>query len=105
MSATLSQADHGRVIAVGVGDQLLLHLPENPSTGYRWTLDPVDAAILAVTETGFTGSSTVGGGGDARWQLRANAAGDVAVSLKRWRPFEGERSVVERFAVTLHITA
>jgi inhibitor of cysteine peptidase len=37
------------------------------------------------------------------WTLRARAPGRTRVGLKRWRHWEGDKSVVERFAVTLDI--
>jgi inhibitor of cysteine peptidase len=87
-----------------VGDTVELRLPENPSTGYRWAIDALDETHVAIGETGFHGRTDVGGGGEAYWRLRAVGAGQTAITLKRWRPFEGDRSIVERFAITLRIT-
>jgi inhibitor of cysteine peptidase len=98
-------SQNGQKIAVRVGDTVQLRLPENASTGYRWSVDAIDDAHVRVEETGFVGADGVGGGGDACWRLSATAPGDTAVTWKRWRPFEGDRSVVERFAITLHIAS
>lgn len=37
----LSEQDRGREVPVRPGDVIELHLPENPTTGMRWALDPV----------------------------------------------------------------
>jgi inhibitor of cysteine peptidase len=100
----LTAAHNGQTISIKVGDTAELRLPQNPSTGYRWTIDTLDRAHVMVGETGFRGADAVGSGGDAYWRLRATAPGETALSLKRWRPFEGDRSILERFAITLHIT-
>jgi inhibitor of cysteine peptidase len=86
-----------------VGDTVSLRLPENPSTGYRWAVASFDEAHVMIVESGFRGSKSVGSGGQAEWQLRGLAAGRTTLNLKRWRPFEGDRSIVERFVITLQI--
>ena len=104
MALEISTSQNGQTLAIKVGDSVELRLPENASTGYRWAVDVLDEAHVMVCETGFRGRDSAGSGGDAYWQLRATAPGDTAIGLKRWRPFEGDRSIVERFAITLHIT-
>jgi predicted secreted protein len=34
----LSQTDNDRTVSVRVGDMVRISLPENASTGYRWTI-------------------------------------------------------------------
>jgi len=36
---TLTLTDHERTVAVTAGSVLTVRLPENPGTGYRWTMD------------------------------------------------------------------
>ncbi len=49
----LTEADSGRSIAARVGDEIVVELPENPTTGYRWEvvtadgLEPVADGYLA----------------------------------------------------------
>jgi inhibitor of cysteine peptidase len=100
-----SSSHNGQTIPVKVGDTMELQLPENPATGYRWTIDALDETLISVGEVGFRSAAAVGSGGNAHWQLRATGAGQTTLALKRWRPFEGERSIVERFAITLQITS
>ena len=104
MALEISSSQNGQVVSIKVGETVELRLPENSSTGYRWTVDTIDEARAIVEETGFRGRAAPGSGGDAYWRLRATGPGAAAIALKRWRPFEGDRSIVERFAITLQIT-
>jgi inhibitor of cysteine peptidase len=100
----LVERDNGRTIELGVGDTVLLRLPENATTGYRWALDCVDPDLLCGHEARYFGhAAAVGSGGIVEWQLDVKAPGTAAVRLKLWRHWEGETSVKGRFAVTLRI--
>jgi inhibitor of cysteine peptidase len=104
MAVPIASSNNGQTVPIKVGDTAELRLPENSSSGHRWAIEAIDQAHLTVSETGFHGSAGAGSGGDAFWRLLATAAGQTTLSLKRWRSFEGDRSIVERFSVTLRIT-
>ena len=94
----------GRVILVKVGDSIVLQLPENPTTGYSWAIDAIDSKLLEAGAPAYHGEgASLGSGGAKTWTLKARAPGRTRVELKRWRHWEGDKSVVERFAVTLDI--
>jgi len=96
----------GRVLAVRVGDSISVRLLENPTTGYAWTLESIDATLLEAGRPTYHGEGAgLGSGGMKTWSLRARAPGSTRVGLKRWRHWEGDKSVVERFAFTLDIKA
>ena len=100
----VTREDNGRVVAVKTGDWILVQLPENPTTGYSWAIDSIDAKLLeADAPTYHGGGAGLGTGGARAWRLKARAPGRTRVELKRWRHWEGDASVVERFAVTLDI--
>jgi inhibitor of cysteine peptidase len=105
-AATLTDADNGQTIDVHVDDTLVLRLPENPSTGYRWTFDALDPAAVNAQDGEHTNSSgAVGGGGETTWTLTPKAPGTTHLALKLWRHWEGDTSVKKRFAVTLSVKA
>ena len=105
MSSVLTSADNGRTVELHVGDQVALRLPENPTTGYRWAIDSSDANLVDVKQGEFAAKSgAVGGGGEAQWSITAKAPGATSIRLKRWRPWEGDSSVVERYGITLQIS-
>ena len=43
---TLTAKDNGRAVALAPGDRFKLILESNPSTGYRWEVRDLDAAVL-----------------------------------------------------------
>jgi len=102
--ATLTQADSDRTIEVAAGDTIRLRLHENASTGYRWAFEDANTELVDVREDPYVRrSDAVGSGGDTQWTLTAKAPGTAQISLKLWRQWDGDRSVQERFAVTLRI--
>jgi len=86
------------------GDAISLVLPSNPTSGYRWVSDDPDGDTMDVTSSGFQPSGPgVGTGGVETWTIHARAVGRARVSFRYWRPWAGESSVVERFAVTVAV--
>jgi len=92
-------------VAVEVGDLLSVELEANPGgAGYSWSLEPPLGALLEVVESQFVQTSgATGSGGIQRLTLRALAVGGARVQLKYWRPWEGEKSVIDRFEVNVDI--
>jgi inhibitor of cysteine peptidase len=105
MASVLTSADSGKTIDLRVGAEAALRLPENPSTGFRWAIDAADANLAEIKQGAYDpASKAVGGGGQAQWLIKAKAPGATTIKLKRWRQWEGESSVVERFEITLRIS-
>ena len=105
MELTLTPAHNGQRFEIRVGDTIVLHLPETASSGYRWTIDAIDEVRLEIVGTGHRAGTegTVGGEAAVFWKFAATSAGLARIAFKRWRPWEGERSVKERFEVKLEI--
>jgi len=101
----LSRADNNRTAEVKIGERIAVRLPENPSTGFGWAIDETDRQRLALDSTAFTEATEthVGARGQRVFTFTARQVGDVALKLKYWRFWEGDASVTERYAVTLHI--
>ena len=88
----LSQTDNDRTVCVRVGDTVRISLPENASTGYRWTIERYDDELLEAlpAEAGYT-SNSIGSGGDIAFIFCTRKAGTGQLVLKHWRHWEGER--------------
>lgn len=87
-----------------VGEELQLHLSENPTTGFRWAVDAADETVIKLDGSGFQrGAPGVGGGGERVFTILGVAPGVTRVRLKRWRAWEGEASVNERFELTVRV--
>lgn len=102
---TLTRIDSGKVVETHAGDTLVVRLDENPTTGYRWALEPLnaDAVVLHSVEYLRASGAAVGGGGERRFTFNAQRAGTATVQLKLWRAWEGDASIVERFTVTVQV--
>ncbi len=99
---TLTGEDNGRHLAAHVNDVIELLLPENATTGYRWSLDGDDSPFLQLLDsTGNYPEAAVGSGGVAIFRFQVLRAGSGTLALKYWRHWEGEGSVVQRFSVTI----
>ncbi|MFN9546986.1 MAG: protease inhibitor I42 family protein [Cyanobacteriota bacterium] len=101
----LTSADNGARISLPTGASVVLRLPENPTTGYRWTVAP-HPPVVAMEEGDDTQSGAlIGAGGERCWHLRAISPGTTSLAFKHWREWEGESSVIERYALTVHVMA
>lgn len=106
MTAQLTEADNGSTVDVGVGDQIIVTLPENPTTGYLWAVDQVDQAMLTLQASDYVSSDSpgaTGSGGQRTFTFVAEQAGATDLQLKNWRDWEGDSSIVERFSLTVRI--
>jgi inhibitor of cysteine peptidase len=103
---TVTKANDGQTLSVGVGDAIVLELAERPTTGFRWAFTQLDEARVAVEESASRAQADRPGAGRvAAWKLRMRAPGRTQLELKLWRSWEGDRSVAERFSLTLDIRA
>jgi inhibitor of cysteine peptidase len=99
----VGEGDDGRRLSARVGDTIEVRLRENPSTGYRWEVDRLDEKLLRLLEKTTSGPTTPmpGAGGGAIFRFAVVGTGSGALSLKLWRPWEGDPSIVQRLAVRI----
>jgi predicted secreted protein len=84
----LTMDDTGIDLEVTVGDVVEITLEGNPSTGYGWEVDAVDAAVLELEgEPAFV----------------SGAAGSTGVALAERRPWETEAPPRDEFAATITV--
>ncbi|MGF6986564.1 inhibitor of cysteine peptidase [Paraburkholderia atlantica] len=109
-AVTLTEANNGQVIAIRRGDVIDLQLHENPTTGFRWQVVRSDGLIEEPAADherpprAPEQNPQFGAGGIRTLRFRARAPGTGRLELKLWREFEGESSVVKRFASDITIT-
>jgi inhibitor of cysteine peptidase len=101
---SLVETDNDRTVEVRLGDGVRITLPENASTGFRWTIDRYDEDIIEAlgSEPRYT-AGDVGSGGEIAFTVKAKKAGRGKIALKHWRHWEGDRSVIGRFRVRLNV--
>ena len=105
MSETkVTAADNGREIEIAPGEEVVVELAENATTGYRWAVDgPLPAGLSLSASDYEPGGSAPGAGGTRRLRLHAAGSGSGALSLKLWREWQGDGSVTQRFSVTVTV--
>ncbi|MFZ0135056.1 MAG: protease inhibitor I42 family protein [Desulfobacterales bacterium] len=102
---TVTGADNGRTIEVQTGDRIVVRLDENPTTGYSWALDGDAGESVFLQDSDFTRpeNTVPGAGGQRRFTFAARRKGPADLAFKRWRQWEGDKSVVERFGFKVRV--
>jgi inhibitor of cysteine peptidase len=97
----LGPADSGREVTLKLGDRVLIRLPENPSTGYRWAVDVPD--VLNLTRDENEPGEAPGAAGFRVFEFMADALGRAAIDLGCGRAWEPAAPPIDRFHVTLEV--
>lgn len=102
--AVYSANDSGRTVPLGLGENLSISLPENPTTGYSWNATVTDGLLIAETAYAPDPQSTgmVGVGGTRNWTVRGVRAGTQQFDAVYVRPFDPELAAGE-FNLTVQV--
>ncbi|MFF5184109.1 protease inhibitor I42 family protein [Streptomyces sp. NPDC000345] len=89
-------------VHVSLGDEIVVQLPENATTGYLWSVQRVDGA-LQVTGDAYEapGQPLPGAGGKRLVRIRPTAVGEASVGLVLKRPWEDH--VEDRVSVRVSV--
>ena len=94
-------------LSLSPGQPLVLTLPSNPTTGFRWVMRENGAPVLQLLgpevystpeEAGVVGSAGV-----STWRFRAVARGDGRLSLDYRRPWENGVAAEKSFDCRLQV--
>lgn len=101
----LTQSDNGKTIKLAADTNLILVLAENPSTGYRWAIDPIEPPVVALVSNEYTLDPSVGfpGGGTRQLEFRIVGSGEVRLSLRLVRAWE-PTAIALRFTVIVKVS-
>jgi inhibitor of cysteine peptidase len=103
---TLTAADKGSQVEVKVGEQIVITLDGNPSTGYTWEAKDLDATMFEqVGDPTFNSSNPglVGSGGTLTLTFKALKVGSASLTLVYHRPWETGVDPIDTFAVTVTV--
>ncbi len=102
--SVLTAADADTVRIARLGESIKLRLPENPSTGYRWSIDVAPPGAAAVAASGWSPvGAGVGAGGTREFVITIKEPGKVTLRAKLWREWQGEGSAIQRREFTLQV--
>ncbi len=102
----LGSSDSGHAITMKTGDQFLVELDANPTTGFTWEVAESDPAILKqIGETEYKSASSTplaGQGGTQVLRFEAVGSGSTTLKLIYHRPWETGIPPINTF--TLQVT-
>jgi inhibitor of cysteine peptidase len=100
---TLTPADDRQTREVSLGEPITLRLPENPSTGYTWKIEPDDG--LNVRSDAYTAEppGIIGGGGTHSFQLEATRPGTFRLRALLRQEWLGDSSAIEQHEFILNV--
>ena len=104
---TVSAEQSGTSVALTSGQDLVVRLPSNPSTGYRWIyVEPKDAVLRVDGPSSFETQSAggaAGAGGTEIWKLAPFKPGQQQLRFEYRRPWEQDvaPSKIATYSVTV----
>ncbi|MBD8573374.1 protease inhibitor I42 family protein [Pseudomonas syringae] len=107
--AIVSLDDQGDCpLALTRGQTLILSLPSNPSTGFRWQVREPAAGILRslgpeVYNADKGADVVVGSGGQSVWRYKATEAGTARLLLDYKQPWEPEAAPQNTFECLVRV--
>jgi inhibitor of cysteine peptidase len=102
--ASLTAIDNGGQVQVNAGDQLVIELEGNPSTGYNWEAQDLDTSMFKqVGEVVFTSANPglVGSSGTLTLTYKILKTGTSTLSLIYHRSWETGVAPEDIFTVTV----
>lgn len=102
----LTEANEGGAFELKrAGDQLVVVLEGNPTTGYTWAVEAMDENILQQVDDAdfFPDSDAIGAGGKLVLHFRAMAMGQTALRLVYHRPWEEDVEPLKTFEVNITV--
>ncbi len=105
MEHLLVQTDTNRTVDIRLTETVRITLPENATTGYRWTVESYDRELLneLPSEAHYPATTRVGSGGEVVFIFQAKKSGSGDIMLKQWRSWEGDSSAIARFHILLRV--
>jgi inhibitor of cysteine peptidase len=90
---------------IRAGEELVLELPENPTTGYRWSLQVSGSALRELPAATYTASGTgIGAGGHRTFRFIAAQPGTASIHATLSRSWEPDQALQDH-VLTVRIGA
>jgi inhibitor of cysteine peptidase len=100
---TIGIGESGSNIELALGQRLVVRLPGNPTTGYRWSLVDSAGGVLKLDGlptyvAGETATNVVGAGGTETWTFATEREGQQHLCFEYRRPWEEQASLPAKVA-------
>lgn len=102
-SLTLEEGKSGGIVEINSGETFIIVLEGNPTTGYTWEVETIDATILQqLGEPDFSpDSNAIGSGGKFTFRFKAISVGQSPLKLIYHRPWEQDVPPLKTFELTV----
>ena len=91
-------------IDVNLGEEFVIVLDGNPTTGYQWMTENIDEAFIKFLSSKYEPSSnTPGSGGRYVWTFRAVSQGKSNITMKYLRPWEKDIEPIKKQVFSINI--
>jgi inhibitor of cysteine peptidase len=96
---------NGSSVTFEQGQQMVLKLTSNPTTGYDWEITGLDTSILQQTgEVDYKSDSMlIGSGGTDTWTFKAVGSGNTHLTLVYHRSWEKDIQPLETFELDIEV--
>ena len=101
----IGERDSGKLVEVEVGQSVVIRLPENPTTGFRWSVIAGGDVVCTFVRDEFQGAAIAvpGAGGEHVWEMRADAAGETLIKLACRRRSQKEDPPQRTFSLRIRV--
>lgn len=108
-TVAIDETSNGGAVTLDQGQELVIALAANPSTGFAWEVDQIDEAVLrAAGDAEFRPTSSEPGIAGApeieTLRFRAVGAGETTLTLVYRRPFEAAETPTPENSFTVQVT-
>ncbi len=102
---TLNEEHNGQTVNFNAGDEIVLELQGNITTGYSWSIQALDEQYLQQQgeEEYESQSELIGAGGTSTFRFKALQSGQTTLKLIYSRPFEKDTPPEKTFEVVVEI--
>jgi len=104
----IDNAANGSIVQMQAGEELVISLDSNPTTGYSWQLtEPLSGIMAQQGEVAFTQQGEeglVGAGGVEVFRFTAEQAGTAIIQLGYLRVWEEGVAPIDTFSVTVEVS-
>jgi inhibitor of cysteine peptidase len=101
----LNESSNGQEIELQSGQQFEIRLPENPTTGFRWSLVSNGAPACVALANAYEPPEvlTHGQQGTHYWQFETAQAGEGTIEFVYQRSWEQGRNPAQRYTLNVRV--
>ena len=102
----IDETANGTAVSLRAGQELIVTLKSNPTTGYDWQVDDLDESVMKLTTQEFKPASDpnrLGAPGQTEFQFQAAGAGTTSLRLIYVRPWEKGVEPADTFQVSITV--